>query len=262
MSTSFAAIVVAAGAGSRFGADRPKALLRLGDRSLVRHAADAMIDAGCAELVVVIADGWRDDFEAALRGLPARMVPGGAERTDSVRRGLATISAERTPATLITDAARPLVPHAVIRRVLDGIGADAPVVIPVVPVTDTIRELDAESPGLEVQWNKPASQRASGLGSSSREPAVGSVMLDRARLRAVQTPQGFDTAVLLDAYRRLGEEVVTDDAGVCERIGHHVGLVDGSAESFKITYPADLRLAELIIAQREELMITEPKEPR
>lgn len=68
MTTSFAAIVVAAGAGTRFGADRPKALLQLGDRPLVRHAADAMINAGCAELVVVIPDGWRQAFESALTG--------------------------------------------------------------------------------------------------------------------------------------------------------------------------------------------------
>lgn len=147
------------------------------------------------------------------------------ERTDSVRRGLATISADRTPVTLITDAARPLVPPVVVERVLAAVSAGAPVVIPTVPVTDTIRHVD---PG-----------------------AATSTMLDRSRLRAVQTPQGFDTAVLLDAYRRLGEDVVTDDAGVCERAGHPVRLVEGATESFKITYPADLRLAELMITERE-----------
>jgi 2-C-methyl-D-erythritol 4-phosphate cytidylyltransferase len=227
MSTSFAAIVVAAGAGTRFGADRPKALLQLGGRSLVRHAADAMLAAGAAELVVVIPDGWQNAFAEALEGLTVATVAGGVERTDSVRHGLEEISADRTPVTLITDAARPLVPPAVVDRVVQAVAAGAPVVIPSIPVTDTIRELDAQ------------------LGASA------SIMLERSRLRAVQTPQGFDTVVLLDAYRRLGAEVVTDDAGVCERAGHRVQLVDGAAESFKITYPADLRLAELTIIDRE-----------
>jgi 2-C-methyl-D-erythritol 4-phosphate cytidylyltransferase len=226
----FAAVVVAAGAGTRFGADRPKALLDLAGQPLVRHAAAAMIAAGATRLVVVIPEGWSGRFAEALDGLAVdHLVAGGAERTQSVRNGLAAL--DRGPdgsgpdpggapsVVLIQDAARPLVPTAVTHRVVAAVAAGAAAVVPAVPVTDTIREL---------------------VGGTSRT-------LDRSRLRAVQTPQGFDLAVLRDAYAGIGDDVITDDAGVCERAGHRVRVVDGAPESFKITHPADLALAELIM---------------
>jgi 2-C-methyl-D-erythritol 4-phosphate cytidylyltransferase len=114
-----------------------------------------------------------------------------------------------------------LVPVAVTRRVLQTAAAGAAAVVPTVPVTDTVRELTAD----------------------------GSTMLDRSRLRAVQTPQGFATAALISSYDRLGDAVITDDAGVCERAGHPVTIVEGSPLSFKITYPGDLIRAEQVLAE-------------
>lgn len=214
-------MVVAAGAGTRFGADRPKALLDLAGRPLVRHSVESMITAGADVVVVVIPDGHRADFEAALEGMPVTLVAGGAERTHSVRNGLAVLAADRDrlEIVLIHDAARPLVPITAVHRVVAAVAAGAAAVVPAIPVTDTIREL---------------------TGGGSR-------MLERSRLRAVQTPQGFALAELVDSYAALGDEVVSDDAGVCERAGHQVSVVDGDARSFKITYPADLLLAERLL---------------
>ncbi|QDP98187.1 2-C-methyl-D-erythritol 4-phosphate cytidylyltransferase [Microlunatus elymi] len=231
--TSFGAIVVAAGAGTRFGAERPKALLELAGRPLVRHAAESMLAAGAVRLIVVIPDGGADGFARALHGLAVdALVTGGAERTDSVRNGLAALAAseDRPPIVLITDAARPLVPLQVTRRVVAAVAAGAPAVVPAVPVTDTIREL-----------------------TGPQDDGHGSRMLDRSMLRAVQTPQGFDLETLLAAYRRLGADVITDDAGVCERAGHPITLVDGDSASFKITHPPDLALAEIMINNERQV---------
>ncbi|HEY9294312.1 MAG TPA: 2-C-methyl-D-erythritol 4-phosphate cytidylyltransferase [Microlunatus sp.] len=220
----FASIVVAAGAGTRIGADRPKALLQLAGHALVRYAAEAMLAAGAERLVLVVPPDAQQEFEKALAGLPVDgFAAGGRERTDSVRNGLTALSTltDLPSIVLITDAARPLVPAEVTRRVVQAVSAGAPAVVPAVAVTDTIRELTAD----------------------------GSRMLDRAALRAVQTPQGFDLEVLLDSYRRLGQDVITDDAGVCERAGHPVTVVEGAAASFKITHPPDLALAEAIITE-------------
>ncbi len=221
---AFAAIVVAAGAGTRFGADRPKALLDLAGRPLVHRAAAAMVAAGAGRLVVVVPAGWTDRFAEALTGLPVdRLVSGGPERTDSVRNGLAALDdIDAPPVVLVQDAARPLVPRTVTRRVVAAVAGGAPAVVPAVPVTDTIRELTG---------------------------AATSRSLDRGRLRAVQTPQGFDLQALRSAYAAIGADAVTDDAGVCERAGYPVTVVDGAPESFKITRPADLVLAELLLAE-------------
>lgn len=230
-STPFAAIVVAAGAGTRFGGGRPKALLELAGRPLVVHAVRTMIDAGCAELVVVVPTDSRAAFLDVLSKMPlTAMVNGGQERTHSVRKGLAGIAEAGTtpPITLITDAARPLVPQIVVERVVAAVADGATAVVPAVPVTDTIRVFPSDDGG-------------------------DSTMLDRSRLRAVQTPQGFATTALIDAYDRLGDAVVTDDAGVCEQAGHQVVIVDGAPASFKITYPADLALAELMMAAKESI---------
>jgi 2-C-methyl-D-erythritol 4-phosphate cytidylyltransferase len=223
MTPSFAAVVVAAGAGTRIGADQPKGLLELAGQPLVRYAAASMLKAGATRLVVVIPEGRQDEFAAALSGLPVTaLVAGGAERTQSVRNGLAALTAAgEVPAiVLITDAARPLVPIEVVERVVAAVVDGAVAVVPAVPVTDTIRE----------------------VGSYGSRP------LDRSGLRAVQTPQGFDRDVLLASYQKLGDEVVSDDAGVCERAGYQVAVVDGDQLSFKITHRHDLDVAEQLLS--------------
>ena len=215
-----AAIVAAAGSGSRLGAELPKALVPLAGRPLVCRAVDALLDGGVAEVVVVVPATRRADFEAAL---PAGVVivDGGATRTASVRAGLAAVGPAAT-AVLVHDAARPLTPAAVVTRVIDALAAGAPAVVPVLPVVDTTVLVDDD--GLVID------------------------AVPRAPLRRVQTPQGFDRATLEAAYAGLEPDVeLTDDAAVVRRAGVPVTTVTGDELCAKVTVAHDLTLAELVL---------------
>lgn len=231
MSDSFepvVALVVAAGSGVRLGGDVPKALRVVAGRSLVLRSLEQLSAGGCTHAVLVVADGTQHLYADAVTAapLPVALVPGGAERQDSVRNGLDAIAADPALAgsriVLVHDAARALVPAAVVARVVDAVAAGSVAVIPVVAVTDSIRQVTAS----------------------------GSRVVDRADLRAVQTPQGFDRATLVDAHARIAADgvPVTDDAAACEYVGHPVTLVDGAREAMKVTEPLDLLLAEAIAA--------------
>ena len=215
-----AAIVAAAGSGSRLGADLPKALVPLAGRPLVCRAVDALLDGGVAEVVVVVPAAQRAEFQAAL---PAGVVvvDGGDTRTASVRAGLAAVGPAAT-AVLVHDAARPLTPAAVIARVLDAIAAGAPAVVPVLPVVDTTVLVDDD-----------------GLVTDA---------VPRAPLRRVQTPQGFDRGTLEAAYAGLEAGAdLTDDAAVVRRAGVPVSTVAGDELCAKVTVAHDLALAELVL---------------
>jgi 2-C-methyl-D-erythritol 4-phosphate cytidylyltransferase len=231
MAEPVVAVVVAAGAGVRLGGSAPKALRQLSGRSLVRHSLDALAAGGVDRAVVVIAAGTEAAFEIDLAdaALPTSYVLGGVRRQDSVRAGLAAIAGDPDAAgcrfVLVHDAARPLVPPAVVARVVEALAAGSEAVVPAVPVVDSIRSVDS-----------------SGV----------SRVVDRSVLRAVQTPQGFVRQVLEAALSRAdadGREV-SDDATAVEAIGVPVRLVDGSAEALKVTGPADLAVAEAILAGR------------
>lgn len=222
------AVVVAAGSGTRLGGLVPKALRLVAGRSLVARSVAQLAAGGCTAAVVVVSAGTEDDFAAALADapVPCTLVLGGAERQDSVRHGLDAIGAASELAgcrvVLVHDAARALVPAAVVAGVIEAVRGGSPAVVPVVPVIDTIRALDA----------------------------AGSSVVDRSALRAVQTPQGFDRATLAEAHARIAADgvPVTDDAAACEHAGHRVTLVAGSRRSLKITEPLDLVLAEALAA--------------
>jgi 2-C-methyl-D-erythritol 4-phosphate cytidylyltransferase len=124
---------------------------------------------------------------------------------------------------LVHDAARPLVPADVVRGVVAAVRAGAAAVIPVVPVSDTIRQVTE----------------------------AGSVVVDRSGLRAVQTPQGFAREALIRSHGTAAGLEFTDDAAVCEACGYEVVLVPGSREALKITEPYDLYVAEAIVKGRQ-----------
>ncbi len=220
------AVVVAAGSGTRLGGETPKALRTVAGRSLVARSVAQLAAGGCTAAVVVVAAGMQDAFAADLAAspIPCTVVLGGAERQDSVRHGLDALGAAADLAgcriVLVHDAARAFVPADVVARVIAAVRAGAPAVVPVVPVVDTIRSLDA----------------------------AGSAVVDRSALRAVQTPQGFDRAALEEAHARIAAEgvQVTDDAAACEHVGHRVDLVPGSRRSLKVTEPLDLLIAEAL----------------
>ena len=216
------AIVVAAGSGVRLGGEIPKALRPLAGRPLVSWSVAALAAGGVTEVVVMVGNGLHDVFAEALADapIPWRLVIGGATRQESVARGIAALPAGEI--VLVHDAARPLVPAEVVRSVVDAVRSGAPAVIPVVPMSDTIRQV----------------------------AVTGSVVVDRSGLRVVQTPQGFARDVLVNAHVAAMGKNYTDDAAVCEASGYEVVLVPGSREALKITEPYDLAVAEAIVAGR------------
>lgn len=226
-----AAIVPAAGLGLRLGADRPKALCEIAGRPLLLHALRSLVAGGVNYIVVVVrlADvpGTHSLIGKAKLGVPAFVTAGGARRQDSVRLGLRTLESivpEPVDVILVHDAARAFVPPEVVDRVITQVASGSDVVVPVVPVADSIVTVDSES---------------------------GAEPVDRAPLRVVQTPQGFKPAVLHAAHAASqdGSEV-TDDASLAARHGVVVTLVEGHPEAFKVTHPLDLLVAEALVASR------------
>lgn len=214
-------IIPAAGSGTRLGEDRPKAFVDVGGATILARTLGAVLSIRQAELdrIVVVVPGSMVDaarIEVARAGSASAgtvVVAGGAERTDSVRAGLRHAAGEFV---LVHDAARPFTPPAVFDRVIAALRAGHPVVVPGLPVTDTLKRVDADGRVLDT--------------------------VDRSVLRAVQTPQGFHADVLTEVYARA-DGAATDDAGLAERAGLPVHLVPGDPDAFKITTPWDLRLA-------------------
>ncbi|MCB5908302.1 2-C-methyl-D-erythritol 4-phosphate cytidylyltransferase [Streptomyces pinistramenti] len=232
-----AAVIPAAGRGVRLGPGAPKALRALGGTPMLVHAVRAMAASRAVSLVVVVAppDG-APEVRSLLDEHPLGgrtelvVVPGGETRQDSVRRGLAVLP-DDTDVVLVHDAARPLVPVDTVDAVIAAVRAGAPAVVPALPLADTVKQVEPRSPG-------------------EPEPVTGTP--ERALLRAVQTPQGFDRETLLKAHETVAVEGegATDDAGLVERLGAPVVVVPGHEEAFKVTRPLDLVLAEAVLARR------------
>lgn len=210
--------------GVRLGENKPKAFVHVGGSPMLTRAVQGLIDSGSVDDVVVMVPAELVDETRALLPdslVPVHVVPGGAERTDSVRAGLA--AAPEATLVLVHDAARALTPPALITRVVEELRAGAQAVVPALPVTDTIKSVDA-------------------AGAVTGTP-------DRSDLRAIQTPQGFDAALLRAAYA-VGTQA-TDDAGLVEMLGATVRTVPGDALAFKITTPLDLVLANTLATRRD-----------
>jgi 2-C-methyl-D-erythritol 4-phosphate cytidylyltransferase len=210
-----AALLLAAGSGERLGLGRPKAFVELAGRPMLEWSLVALRAAGIAEIVVALPDG-----ESAPAG--ACGVRGGASRSASVRAALAEVSAD---VVLVHDAARPLVTPDVFARVAEAL-AEADCAIAAARVADTVKEAD--------------------------DASMVVATLDRSRLWAVQTPQGFRRDVLARALD-VGEDVLaraTDDAWLVERAGGTVRVVETSPANFKVTTPHDLRVAEILLRER------------
>ncbi|MFE7431187.1 2-C-methyl-D-erythritol 4-phosphate cytidylyltransferase [Streptomyces sp. NPDC057545] len=232
-----AAVIPAAGRGVRLGPGAPKALRGLGGTPMLIHAVRAMAASRSVSLVVVVAppDG-APEVKNLLNehALPERtdylVVPGGDTRQESVGLGLDVLP-EDISVVLVHDAARPLVPVDTVDAVIEAVRDGAPAVVPALPLADTVKEVEPGAPG---------------------EPEPVLVTPERARLRAVQTPQGFDRDTLVRAHRTVvvGGEGATDDAGMVERLGEPVVVVPGHEEAFKVTRPLDLLLAEAVLARR------------
>jgi len=220
-------VLLAAGSGTRLAAAAcgvKKQFFAVDGRPLYwRSLATLAKSPEVAGIVVVFPPADYATAEAQLNGLLAKHNPGipvltatgGQRRQDSVQNGLAALPREANR-VLIHDAARPFVDTALIHRVVEALDNGHTAVIPVLPVTDTIKEIIDET-------------------------VVKTLRRDA--LAAVQTPQGFDKALLLEAFAGVGEDfTVTDDASLVEYLGKPVHIVPGSPDNIKITHPEDLQL--------------------
>ncbi len=216
---TIAAVLTAAGSGSRLGRDLPKALVTVQRTPLVRWAASALATVADRIVVTSPADALAD-FSQALAGVPAQIdiVPGGLTRQDSVRAGVDRLDNLYDDAVvLVHDAARPFMPVAVFGRLIEA-AAHHDAAIPVLPVVDTI---------------------VSGVGG----PVT---YLERPSLGAVQTPQAVHLAVLRDVHHRALADGIeaTDDGSLALHYGYTLATVAGDPLGRKITYPEDLEFFE------------------
>lgn len=201
-------------------AGAPKAFVNLGGRPMLEYVLRGLRDSGVVDRVVVAVPPNCTDEARLVFGGDAVIVAGGSDRTESVRLALAAVGDAEF--VLVHDAARPLTPPSVIIRVVHALQSGHLAVIPALPVSDTIKAVDANG----VVLGTP----------------------ERSGLRAVQTPQGFRTELLRRAYDRAAG-LFTDDASVVEATGTPVQVVDGDPLAFKITTPTDLLLAQTLLGR-------------
>jgi 2-C-methyl-D-erythritol 4-phosphate cytidylyltransferase len=225
--TGTVAVVPAAGSGERLAAGVPKAFFHLDGRTLVERAVSGLLESGVVDRVVVAVPADRTDQAKLILGREATIVAGGANRSESVSLALAAVAQTAEPDfVLVHDAARALTPPGLVARVVEALRAGHSAVVPALPLSDTVKAVDANG----VVLGTP----------------------ERSGLRAVQTPQGFATELLLRAYQRAAELTgaeFTDDASMVEHVGGQVQVVDGDPLAFKITTRWDIMLAQAIVQQ-------------
>lgn len=214
---TIAAVVTAAGSGTRLGRDVPKALVPISGTPMLAWAASAAA-AVAGRVIITAPRGALDQFRAVVSHVAAEVVvvEGGADRQESVVCALAELGGG-IEAVLVHDAARPFAPVAVFGNALQGLD-DADGVIPILPVVDTI----------------------------IRQGGAGVTYFDRSTLGAVQTPQAFRPDALLDAHARAARDGVaaTDDGALLVHYGHKVDTCVGSADARKVTFPEDIEFFE------------------
>lgn len=245
MTKQMAAIVVAAGRGSRFAQvsdDRPKQYRDLGGKPILAHTLEAFLThAGITKTLAVIHPDDCDAYEETLQFIPdhlkrngslADAVTGGATRQTSVLQGLRALEADAPDFVLIHDAARPMISPEVISRAIAALEDGAEAALAAVPVFDTLKRAENEKGGhLET--------------------------VDRTNLWAAQTPQAFPFPLILTAHRSAeeqGRDDFTDDTGLAEWAGHAITLTQGDPDNFKITTAADLERAGKTLRTRARSM--------
>ncbi|MDP6604956.1 MAG: 2-C-methyl-D-erythritol 4-phosphate cytidylyltransferase [Dehalococcoidia bacterium] len=223
-----AAILLAAGRSARMGGPGPdgdKLWADLGGEPLIAHSLRTLASLEAVAVIVLVAPADRHLMLRSLAGeapVELRAVEGGARRQDSVAAGLAAVP--EAAWVLVHDGARPLLSTGLARRLLDA-AREHGAAIPAVPVADTLKRVDGAGRVIE--------------------------SVDRAPLRAVQTPQAFAGDLLRRAHDSSSEGApadATDDAVLVERLGEPVWTVEGDARNLKVTTPVDLALARALLA--------------
>ena len=228
------ALLPAAGVGARMGADSPKQYLSVGGQPMIRHAVEAFRASPLiAHTFVVVSegDGYVDEVLPAGEEGVTVLRCGGATRMDSVLNGLRAVRASvgDHDQILVHDAARPGLTPPLIARLIDGVGANPAGGLLALPVVDTVKR---SAPGAD--------------GAS-----ISAATVPRNGLWLAQTPQMFSYALL---ERALGSapdaNAITDDASAVEMLGLSPVLVEGHPRNLKVTLPADIRIAEMYLADR------------
>lgn len=221
-------LVPAAGSGTRLGQGVPKALVPLEGKPLLVRTLERFVPLGLHRGAVVTVpaehrEAFREALEGAFPDADLRLVDGGAERQDSVARGLDALD-DDAEIVVIHDAARPFISADSIRASIDGAATHGAATV-AVPCIDTILEADSEA----FLVHTP----------------------DRSRLWACQTPQTFRVSVIREAHAAARAQgfTATDDATLVRRTGGRVRLVRGTALNFKLTTPIDWALAECVLRE-------------
>lgn len=217
-------IIVAGGKGARMGTDLPKQFLAVGGRPMLMHTIQRFYDYDSKLNIILVLpheqqEYWRQLCKNNRFEIKHTVVDGGATRFESSKNGLAVIPDDADGVVGIHDGVRPFVSFETIERCYET-ARDEYAVIPVMPVTDTLRYIDSQGGGKNVL---------------------------RSDYRIVQTPQTFDINLVKKAFELPYQESFTDDASVVEALGCTVGMVDGNRENIKITTPFDLIIAETLI---------------
>lgn len=230
-------VVMAAGSGSRMGADKPKQFLELGGKFILRRTIETFVSA-CPGITVITVlpeqymQFWRDYCYRSKFTCPQVLVKGGFTRFHSVRNALSKVPDGALVA--IHDGVRPLVTEDLIRAVFDKADATG-AAVPITPCIDTMKVLHKKT------WED----------GSESYVAVPGAAADRSVLYGAQTPQAFHSEVLNAAYRQPYDTAFTDDASVVERLGKMVSYIIGDRLNFKITTPEDFILAEAVLSVRK-----------
>ena len=222
----FYALVPAAGSGSRMGGELPKQYLPLDGRPMLYHALAPLC--ACADIATVFVVLVPDDMEfhqydwSAFGDKLQPLYCGGVTRAESVTNGLLASELELDDWVLVHDAARPCLSQASLDKLIAELRNDEVGGILAVPVADTLKRADADQRIVHTE--------------------------DRAGLWQAQTPQMFRAGLLLQALQSAPQ--VTDEASAVEALGLHPKLVASDATNFKVTYPQDIRLAELLLKEK------------
>ena len=221
---TYAAIITAAGRGTRAGGDLPKQWRKLGRDSALARSIRAF--AGFSRIIVTVAPQDMDRALAEIAG-PVVLVAGGETRSASIRAALETLEGSDITHVLIHDGARPLVSDAVIRGVVDALRAGAQAAAPALPVSDAL-------------WRAEGGQVTA---TASREG-----------LFRAQTPQGFALAPILAAHRAF-REGAADDVELALRAGLAVSVTPGDEDNLKLTWPGDFARAERILGNAMDIRL-------
>lgn len=213
-------IIVAGGKGLRMGSDLPKQFIPIGGKPILMRTLESFYNADNATNIVLVIPASHRDYWAKLCVdyqfvIPHVITLGGETRFHSVQNGLALVG---DGIVAIHDGARPFASQSLIRDCFEK-AKNNKAVIPVIDCTDSLREItDSEH----------------------------SHIIDRSKIKMVQTPQVFHTDVLKNAYKVIYSESFTDDASVVEAMGVNIHLVKGEVTNIKVTTPLDLKIAEII----------------